>query len=166
MKKDKSHTVKTGFKLPEDYFENFEGRLNERILEDSTLNMESNGFKVPQNYFETFETRILDRIKSERETKVVRLLSKQKLYYMAGIAASILIIISIMLTNRNRLSIDSLDTFAIERYLYQEEFSNEDLAALYQSIELSETDFIDMNISEDTYNEYIETIETEDLIIE
>ena len=85
---------------------------------------------------------------------------------MAGIAASIVLLFSLILTNKNGISIDNLDTVAIESYLYQEEYSNEELASLFQMGEISETDFIDVNISEETLNQYLENIDTEDLILE
>ncbi|WP_179345711.1 hypothetical protein [Winogradskyella ursingii] len=167
VKKENLHNIKnTGFKTPENYFETFEAELLDCLSQKEAIGIEKTGYKIPENYFETLETRVLQNIEAQSETKVVKLRPKRTLFYVAGFAASIVLLISILYTNRNNISFDNLDTVAIESYLYQEEYSNEDLAALFQSVDISETDFINFEISEETLDQYLDTIETEDLILD
>jgi len=167
MKKENLHNIKkTGFKTPENYFETFSERLNERLNEKDVIGVKNAGFKIPENYFETFESNFTDKLNDKEETKIIQFKSKRTWYYAAGIAASIVLLLSIIFTNKNGISIDKLETVAIESYLYQEEYSAEELTSLFQLNEISETDFIKLNISEETLNNYLENIDTEDFILE
>ena len=59
---------KNGFKSPENYFEDFEDRLFNKLSEDK-LPKES-GFKVPEGYFDQLDqSLILNAKNSEKKTK-------------------------------------------------------------------------------------------------
>jgi len=100
------------------------------------------------------------------EKPVISFKSRTKFYYIAGLAASLVLMFSIVINNDSEIAIDSIDTVAIENYLYQEDYTSDELASLFKPNEISETDFIDITISDETLNEYLETIDTEDLIID
>jgi Zn-finger domain-containing protein len=167
MKNNKLHNIKSsGFKTPDNYFESFEDRLQERLNDSEVINVKSPGFTLPNNYFETFENKLVDKLKKENDKPVITLVPKRKLYYIAGIAASLALLLSLIFNTQNEFSIDSIDTIALENFLDQEDYTNEELASLFKANEISETDFINVNISDDILNQFLENIDTEDLIIE
>ena len=167
MKENKLHNIKsTGFKTPDHYFESFDNKLFDSLHSKKTIeNIESSGFVMPINYLETVEASILSKLETEK-TPVLYLQTKRTFYYVAGIAASFILFFSLIFNTDDGLSIDAIDTVAIESYLYQEDYTNDELASLFNSSEISETDFIDVNISDETLNQYLENIDTEDLILD
>jgi len=168
MKKENIHNItSSGFETPKDYFESFEDQLLERLNEKEVIKAsETSGFKVPIDYFDSVESNVIEKLDTKPETPVIALKSRRTFYYVAGIAASFALIFSLVFNNTDNLSIDAIETASIESYLYQEDYTNDDLAALFKSDEISETNFIDINVSDDTLNEYFETIDTEDLILD
>jgi len=167
MKKNNLHNVKSsGFKTPDNYFESFDADFFERLNEKEAIKAsEFSGFTVPENYFDAVEHTILEKVQNKPEKPVINLKPKSTFYYFSGIAASIVLLFSLVFNNDN-ISIDNLETEILESYLYQEEYSNEDFASMFKTSEISETDFIDIHISDETLNQYLENIEPEDLIFE
>ncbi|EDP70225.1 hypothetical protein FBALC1_11847 [Flavobacteriales bacterium ALC-1] len=166
MKKNKLHNVKsTGFKTPDNYFESFDDKLFDYLTEkDEITGIETSGHTVPKDYFNTVEKDILSKLNIE-EKPVVALKSRTTFYYVVGMAASFVLLFSIFLSD-NDITLDTIDTVDIESFLYQEDYTSDELAALFITNEISETDFIDVQIPEDTFDQYIETIDTEDYILD
>lgn len=167
MKNDKLHNINSsGFKTPDNYFESFENKiLNEISDKVITKHVESAGFSVPKDYFETIDNAVLNKINSE-EKPVIKLRNKTTLYYVAGIAASFILLFGLVFNTNKTVTMDALDTASIENYLFQQEYSNDELATLFLNSEISETDFIDVTISDETLNQYLENVDTEDLLFE
>lgn len=165
MKKEKLHNVTTtGFKTPEHYFDTFEEKLQKCINNDTGFDaIETPGFTVPKNYFNSVERNILETIETKAEKPVFQLKPKSTFYYFAGIAASFVLLFSLVFNNKE-ITINSIETTSIENYLYQEEYSNEELASLFNTDDISESDFIDVTISDETLNDYFESLDTEDFI--
>ncbi|WP_298311688.1 hypothetical protein [uncultured Aquimarina sp.] len=72
MKKNNLHNDKKGFKVPKNYFDNFEEKLFEKISqenENSSLlsDTRSSGLNVPDNYFDTFENQLMEKLNSEEK---------------------------------------------------------------------------------------------------
>lgn len=176
MKKENLHNInKTGFKTPHNYFETFEADFFERLNEKESINAsENSAFTVPNNYFDSVESNVLKKLAStepysvtKRETPVVVLKSRRTFYYVASIAASLVLLVSLVINNDNdNLNINAINTASIENYLFLEDYTNEDLATLIITDEISETDFIDVNISENYIDQYIESTDTEDFILD
>ena len=61
--KDKKY--KSGFKVPENYFDNFDERLF-KTIESETLPKET-GFKVPDGYFDNLEDSLLQKLNTEEK---------------------------------------------------------------------------------------------------
>ena len=167
MKKNNLHNVESsGFKTPNNYFESFEADLFDRLNEKEEFNFSENaGFTVPKDYFDTVENNVLEKLNEPSEKPVISLKSKNTFYYVAGIAASFIILFGLVFNN-DRISLENIDTVLIENYLYQQEYSNDDFASMFKTSDISETDFIDIHISDETLNQYFENIEPEDLIFE
>ncbi|EPR72178.1 hypothetical protein ADIWIN_3017 [Winogradskyella psychrotolerans RS-3] len=167
MKNNNLHNVKSsGFKTPNNYFESFETDLFERLNEKEYLkSSETSGFTVPKDYFESVENTILEKLNDSSKKPVIVLKPRSTFYYVAGIAASFAILFGLVFNN-DSISFENIDTALIENYLYQEEYSNDDFASLFKTSDISEIDFIDINVSDETLNQYFENIEPEDLIFD
>lgn len=68
MKKKNTHSDE-GFKVPKDYFDNFEEKLFEKISqeEDNSLLSDklTSGLKVPEDYFGSFENQLMEKLNSD-----------------------------------------------------------------------------------------------------
>ncbi|NRD19745.1 hypothetical protein HNV08_06765 [Winogradskyella eckloniae] len=168
MKKEHIHNIKSsGFKTPDNYFNSIDDQILGRINKSDALSgIEAPGFTVPSSYFDTVEASILEKIEDKAKTPVIQLKPRRTLYYVAGIAASLLLLIGLVFNNEEELSLNTIDTASIENYLYQEEYSYDELATLFKTEDISETDFIDISISEDYLDSYLENIDTEDFILD
>ncbi|WP_299256586.1 hypothetical protein [uncultured Aquimarina sp.] len=83
MKKNNLHNNKEGFKVPKDYFDNFEEKLLEEISKedkDSSIlsGMISTGLKAPDDYFNTFENQLMKKLNSTERDKASILDNKIK----------------------------------------------------------------------------------------
>jgi len=167
MKNKNLHNIESsGFKTPNHYFESFETDFFERLNEKERISAsEASGYSVPKHYFESLEDKVINKLNTKSETPVIKLKSRSTFYYVAGIAASFVLLFSLVFNNDN-ITIDKIETASIESFLYQEDYSNDDFASLFKSVDISETDFIDVSISEETLDQYFENIDTEDLILE
>lgn len=168
MKKEKLHNIEsTGFKTTDSYFESFDDKLLQRITNESKiLGVKSTGFKTPHNYFESIETDISNSLNNKKSTKIISLFSRKRLAYVSGLAASIVLLFSLLINQQNKPDIDTIDVAAIESYLYQQDYSTDEFASLFELNEISETDFINVEISEETLNEYLENSEAEDFLLD
>ncbi len=128
MKKNKlPYHTDTGFKIPEGYFEGLQTRIMEKVTSPNDLDIpvSKQAFKVPQDYFETFEDRLSKKLKPQNSpSRIRRLFEKETLYYVAGVAAVFVAIVTTFLTNEPQsFSWESLDLVILEDYLH-ESFEN------------------------------------------
>ena len=156
MKKKKLYTIKsTGFKTPEHYFESIEKRMMKPIAEDKNLRkIKHSGFDIPFDYFDNVEEAVLSQLKDEKNQKVIPFFSKTRFYYTVGIAASILLIISIFL---NSSKPETLSVDMVENYLFETDLNSYELAQLLSDANLLEDDFIivETNFEEDSLESYL-----------
>lgn len=89
MKTNKSkYPQNSGFKVPENYFQNFEERLFDSLEEKSRTGLPpTSGFAVPENYFDQLESKLM--AKTETPGKVFGLFSYKVFYYAAAAVAVI-----------------------------------------------------------------------------
>ena len=151
--KDNKH--KHGFKVPENYFENFEAQLFDKIKSEE-LPMDS-GFRVPEGYFENLEDSIFNKLYvSERRSKVIKLNSKMTLAYVLAIAACLALIISVAVQNKSIVQrLDSLKVASIENYINE---GYMDLESYEVMALLNDDDLTNMNLENDIFSE--ESLET------
>ncbi len=140
MKKDKLHNIKTtGYKTPDNYFESFENRFFERLSEEKSVgDIKDSGYTVPKNYFDSVEGNVLNKIHTN-ETPVVKLKSRQSYYYIAGIAASLVLLIAIFFNNDTPE--ESLSIEMVETYIENRDLDSYELAQLLSDADLLEDDF-------------------------
>ncbi|WP_299887608.1 hypothetical protein [uncultured Lacinutrix sp.] len=152
------HNIKnSGFKVPENYF----SKLEDSIITEVKLKNSANntGFKIPENYFDEFEVPI------KKETKIISLFNRKNIITISSIAAAIVLLFSLNIFNNKTLSINDLNTETVDNYIL-DETNDFELADLFLENELDETQFIDYDISDDTLESYLESVEVNELFIE
>jgi hypothetical protein len=155
VKKDKIHNINTTeFKTPSNYFESFDEKLMQRLNEEKSIEwISSPGFTVPKDYFTSVEAKILDTVNSESETKVVRLFSKKQLYFVSGIAASLLLMLAVF----NGSATDELSVEMLEDYFAESSLDSYELAELLSDANILEYDFTitEINNTEKILEDYL-----------
>jgi hypothetical protein len=144
MNQKKLDTIKTsGFTTPQNYFSQVEEQiLNEVHLINKT---DQSGFEVPNNYFDTLDENVLGQL--EQNKPVFILNPRQSFYYIAGIAASLILLFAIFI---NKESKDDISAEMVEAYFEASDLDTYELLELLVHAELLEDDFV---ISETNYNE-------------
>lgn len=111
--KNKKH--EHGFKVPSNYFDEFEEKLFNAI-ENQSLPKET-GFTVPEGYFDSFSVSIPSNTLEVSETKVVPLYKRPSVLVAASIAACIAIVFSVINFGTTTSSIDAIDYASLENYI-------------------------------------------------
>ena len=154
MKKNKLHNINsTGFKTPEHYFDTFEDRLFDRIeQEDIIQGIEETGFKVPDGYFGQLDESIIGKLNTE-EPPVIKLSSRKTFYYVAGIAASLMLMLAIYINSTK----DEISVEMVETYFQDSDLDSYELAELLLDAEILEEDFtvIETEFDEDNLESYL-----------
>ena len=167
MKKDKLHNIKsTGFKTPEHYFESFDDKLLERLSENESISgVVSPGYTVPNDYFKSVDDAILSKIKTV-DKPVIKLTSRSTFYYVAGIAASLLLLLAIFINNDQTEETFTLEM--VEAYFEDRDLGSYELAQLLSEADLLEEDFtiIDTPYDEDNLELYLLENSDVEMIIE
>jgi len=156
MKNNKLNSIQsTGFKIPVDYLETFDELLLNKLKNSNPIQETKNsGFKVPEHYFETFDDRLVKALDSEKEAKVIPLLSWKKLAYVSGLAASIILMVGLFNNNNNIPNFGDIETTLIENYIVEEEFTNEDIGSLLTN-DLTLNNFMDSHLIDSNLEDYI-----------
>ncbi len=106
----------SGFAVPENYFDNFQERLFNRIEEEKLP--KSAGFSVPEGYFNTLEDRILSSSPlSGSRAKVMPLFRRRNYGYAAAVAACLLLGYFIFNMGQVQLTTDTISLSALDRYI-------------------------------------------------
>jgi hypothetical protein len=91
---------------------------------------------------------------SEKEAKVIPLLSWKKLAYVSGLAASIILMVGLFNNNNNIPNFGDIETTLIENYIVEEEFTNEDIGSLLTN-DLTLNNFMDSHLIDSNLEDYI-----------
>ncbi|NNK82608.1 MAG: hypothetical protein HKO92_05765 [Flavobacteriaceae bacterium] len=166
MNKELKHIKTTGFKTPKGYFDTLEDQVMSTINLKETLHIDAPGFKIPKGYFDTLEDSVLSNLSDSTENKnVINLFSRKTVYYALSIAATILILIMVVLPSNP--TFDSLKLETVENFIYEESFSSEEIAALLSEEELESLSLTETIYTEESLEDYIlDYTSIEDLIIE
>ncbi|MEM9679712.1 MAG: hypothetical protein AAF901_05260 [Bacteroidota bacterium] len=169
MKPDQLKDINSaGFKVPDNYFDTFEAKLNARMASEKGLNdIEEAGFEVPKDYFETLDDKIMSQVSNDPPGQVISLFSRRNLLYLSGVAAALLVAFTVFFKSAPE-SLDDLDSEIVKTYLSDEEISSFELAALLTDEELStiNTEIMEEAFSDDDEIEdyLIDNTNLEDLI--
>lgn len=153
----------SGFKVPQNYFEDMEDFLLSEIKLKKTS--ATSGFAVPEKYFNTLEHRIISTVQDQKKFKIITLFSWRKVAYVGTIAASLIIMFNIFFNDSKKLTVETIKTASIENYIINEELEITDIASLFTDEDLSEVNFINDQFSPETLENYVlENLEIEDMI--
>ena len=185
--------LKSGFKVPKDYFGTIENAIFLKLSEDFLE--KENPFKTPKNYFSTIEDRVFDQIKPKErenayaipkgyfdtvednvfkrlqtETKVIDFKTRLiRSFIPIAAAASLILFVTLQLLNNTN---DNADLFAqieiseIENWIDNGDFEIDSyqIAAVYE-----DTDFEDLELNQqyndDNLMDYLNDIDLESLIL-
>lgn len=166
MKNKKLHNIdKTGFKVPKGYFDTLEDRLFSEVKLKAQY--KSAGFSIPENYLDHLENTILNEVTKEAP-KVIPLFNKRNLIYISSVAAAIALLFNLTVFKTKSYTFDSLDTETVESYIIEEDLINSyELATLMTEEDLSELDFIDMDLDEENVETFLlNHLDVEDLLVD
>lgn len=158
---------KSGFDLPQDYFNDFEDRLLLRMMEDGLP--KSAGFKAPEGYFETFEDKIADVIDGLEDPKALYIFRYKTLLFAAAAAACLLLIFSLFDNFGTQHSLEDIPASTVEEYLNQGNLGLDtyDLLALMDEEEIEELmNITDMISAENLESYLIENLEETSYLID
>lgn len=142
---------KNKFKTPEGYFDNFNERLMDKIIEEESLLPKEDGFAVPKDYFESVNTKISNKV-NQKQPRVIQLKQYRKYYFAAASVAAILLFgFWFSENNQPQLGFDDLASAELDAY-----FEKTDLD--FNSYELSEV----INLDDVSVLDITETDNTEE----
>lgn len=170
--KNNTHQQQSGFRTPDNYFENLEAKLAECIFpssnKDTLQNIPKNsGFHVPSNYFEELESKLSSKITTQKSGKVIRTKFSRNWWYTASAIAAIFILLFMInpFAKQQTSSWDDVELSAMEQYINQGyiDFSEADFSTIMGNDYLVEessfynmstdavVDYLDQNVEDPTY---------------
>ncbi|MBA6151265.1 hypothetical protein [Gelidibacter maritimus] len=161
MKKSQLHNIKeTGFTIPDSYFDSFEKRLMDKMaVQDEMATIKDPGYTVPENYFEAFDTHLQARLSADGESsaksKIVPLISWRSAMVISGVAATLLLLFTLVLKSDDPLSINQVETASIEAYLNNENLNDYDIASYLDDDELNIDNFVSTTLTEESLENYL-----------
>lgn len=174
MEKNKSYNQKSGFNVPENYFEEFEDNMLVSIKEERGIMYDlkkDSGFTMPNDYFESFEEKVFSKIEEPvKKEKVISIFSRRKLYAAAAVAAVFIGIISTLLFEPTpQQTFNSLEISGMEDYIDSGfmEIEYHDISSFIYEEGYVLDNFNDYKVSDDAVFDYLnENIEDPSLLIE
>lgn len=175
MKKNKSHINKSGFKIPENFLEDFEEKMmrsvgEKPVLQDSYKN--NSGFKVPDIYFDNLEKDVLQKVESQKKGgKLISLFNNKKLFYAVAVAAVFVGLISTVNLNpvSDNYTMGGVELSAIEQYIDEGyiDLNFNEISAFMADEDLSFEEFNTSGISDEQVLDYLsENIEDPNILYE
>lgn len=156
MMEYKSHN-KTGFKVPDGYFETLETRLIHLVENENQA-----GFKVPQDYFENLEERILLNVKPASR---VFTLQRDSIKWLSPLLAAAAIITAILTTSTffkaapqdNSMQLATIKNDELMDYLLKQPQIDDTytLSYLFATTQLPENDGLTQTLEDDELIEYL-----------
>ncbi len=170
------YRIKPGFKVPKDYFENFEERLMHAVEQEKDQSKliqtytGNSGFTFPDGYFDSLEGRILEKVQA-KPGKVIELFPVRRIIYAASVAAVFIGIVSTLFFRDSSTpnTMDSLELSALENYIEEGYFDLDfnELSAFMTQEGYSFGDYSTSQFSDEAVYNYIdENIEDPEFLFE
>ena len=158
----------SGFSVPKNYFSEVEESI---FAEVATISFSKDaGFKTPDNYFNNLEDSILDTILTpQKESKVIHFKSTifKIIPYVAAASIALFITLnSLFFKESSTFSLDSVSQNDIENWLDSKTFTNTEIANVLGDEFLNLNDFSFAELKTETLEDYITTIDTQELLNE
>lgn len=164
MNKNTQHSVeyikkkidrKSGFTVPENYFNTIENKLLTDLKLKSLDGKKQ--FTTPKNYFENLETTILAKVTSEEnKQKETKIISLQRFIPFTA-AASIVFLIGFYFVNYNKtITLNDITTTDIENW-YENNYgttNHSELATILETKDFDDNEFLALEINNDALENY------------
>jgi hypothetical protein len=146
------------FSVPKNYFNDLEKRFSNFLIEDKISNKKV--FLTPNSYFDTLEDKIIPKVTlKEKNIKIISL--KQRIYKVIpfGIAASILLFISVNYFNNfnTEVSFDNLALSDIETWILDNssEITSQDIVTFIPTENINTNVFEFTTLNDKDIEDYI-----------
>ena len=104
------------FKVPTNYFDEFENHLFKKINEE--VLPKNIGFKTPTGYFNKLDIKIKRKNNSKsKEGKLIPIVSKKTFMYAASIAAIVILVFSVLKNSTPVYTLEEIKISKIENYI-------------------------------------------------
>lgn len=145
------------FKIPENYLDSFTTKLMVKLTDEVIVEKKQDGFKVPDNYFDSLHDTLSQKIQRP-QPKVVQLNPFKKYYYVAAVAAVLLIFVGLNYDSETEITFDHLEISAIESFIYEDalEFSTYELAEMLPIDEVEIKDIIENQFNDENIIDYLD----------
>ncbi|WP_299682196.1 hypothetical protein [uncultured Dokdonia sp.] len=162
MNTNKDISKNKDYKVPENYFIDFQERLQVQLeFEELIGTKKDTGFIVPKEYFERLPEKIISEV--QQPTKVVSLFKTKWLYATASVAAIIILILLLKspatITPFEDIESDTIasyletDNYLISDYELGELLTDDELDDLSNDIQLEDVEVIEyLDITTDPYD--------------
>lgn len=114
------YSQNSGFKVPEDYFRNFDEKMMNSLEDSKYLDIPVKGkaFSVPEGYFDSLEDKIVAKTSKDRP-KLIKLFKKEYFYYAAAVAALFILMLGNFFNTESTRPIgwDNIELSAMENYI-------------------------------------------------
>jgi len=104
------------FKVPTNYFDEFENHLFKKINEE--VLPKNIGFKTPTGYFNKLDIKIKRKNNSKsKEGKLIPIVSKKTFMYAASIAAIVILVFSVLKNSTPVYTLEEIEISNIENFI-------------------------------------------------
>ena len=145
------------FKTPEGYFEEFDGKLLDKLAQRKSIIPSKDGFGIPEGYFDTLNKNIREKLDAS-EVKVIPLKSYKKYYYAAASVAAIALAVFGLTRNASEdIGFEDLASTEIETYFEDNELglSTYDIAEVLPVDQLEISDILTGQFDEENMLDYL-----------
>lgn len=143
------------FKLPENYFNDFEDELFLKIDEESFP--KTSGFGVPYAYFTKLENSVFDKLRRKKNSRVIRLIPQKALFYASAVASCLIIGFSIFSSSQSHSNPEKIHLSVIDRYIEDGNLDMDlyDVTHYLRNLEDFDLDIENFLISDEAIEEYL-----------
>lgn len=142
--------IKTGFTIPEDYFNSIENVFFSNSIEKCLP--KKDGFNTPENYFNKLDNQILIKLRNTKKGKLIKIKMLQLVPIAATIAIFLFIGINFIYTENSELSSDEITNW-FETNINT--ISYDDITAFYGDANFDDIELLEHIINEDLIKTYI-----------
>jgi hypothetical protein len=145
-----TQNIKTGFTIPEGYFNSIENVFFSNSIEKCLP--KKDGFNTPENYFNKLDNQILIKLRNSKKGKLIKIKMLQLVPIAATIAIFLFIGINFVYTENSELSSDEITNW-FETNINT--ISYDDITAFYGDANFDDIELLEHIINEDIIKTYI-----------
>lgn len=142
--------IKTGFTIPEGYFNSIENVFLSNSIEKCLP--KKDGFNTPENYFNKLDNQILIKLRNTKKGKLIKIKMLQLVPIAATIAIFLFIGINFIYTENSELSSDEITNWFDTNI---NAISNDDITAFFGDANFDDIELLEHIINEDLIKTYI-----------